>query len=214
MLARAPTGQQKDGAIGAADDQQEHNAGKKELQCGAGILLEDPDDRLQREMRVLGNAPGTLFHNLEHDGLEHTVGGGPREVGPQLDHQYVGHGGPGAKVDNRGSTGRQIDIAYLNHVIECEAARHHANDGAGGVIDFQCSPDDVGIASEVALPELVVENNYGAAAVLCVGWLEGAAEKRAHTKERPGIFGEIVAHDVFRQRGSGDLHVREAEAKH
>ena len=46
MLARATTGQQKDGAIGAADDQQEHNAGKKELQGGAGILLENPEDRL------------------------------------------------------------------------------------------------------------------------------------------------------------------------
>ena len=31
MPARAATRQQKNGAIGAADDQQEHNAGKKEL---------------------------------------------------------------------------------------------------------------------------------------------------------------------------------------
>src|SRR5215469_14217811 len=164
-------------------------------------------------MRVVGNAPGTLFLKLERDGFEHSVGGGARDVGPELDHQYVGHGG---KLNNRNrhSTGRQVDIAHLNHVIECEAAWHDTNDGVGGVIDFQSSLDNVGIAAEVALPESVVENNHGVAAVLCIGWLEVATEKRAHTKESPGIFGEIVAHDVFRQRAAGDLHLREGEAKH
>ena len=57
-------------------------------------------------------------------------------------------------------TGRQINIADAGDVIECEAARHHPDDGVGGVIDFQRSPDDVGIAAEVALPEAVVENNH------------------------------------------------------
>jgi hypothetical protein len=38
MPARAATRQQKDRAIGAADDQQEHNAGKKKCQCVAGAL--------------------------------------------------------------------------------------------------------------------------------------------------------------------------------
>ena len=83
----------------------------------------------------------------------------------------------------------------------------------GGVIDFQRSPDDVGIAAEVALPEAVVENNDGVAAVLCIGWLDVAAEKRAHTKESPGILCEVDAPDVFRQSAAGDLHVRVVEAK-
>ena len=214
MLARAATGQQKDGAIGAADDQQEHNAGKKELQGSAGILLENPDDRRQREMQVGENAPGTLFKFLEQNGLEHRVGGGTRDVGPELDHQYVGHGGPGGSADSRRSTGRQVDIAHPSHVIESEAAWHDTNDGVGGVIDFQCSLDNVGIAAEVALPELVVENNHGAAAVLRIGWLEVAAEKRAHTKESSGILCEVVAPYIFRQCAAGDLHVRGVEAEH
>src|SRR6185312_4509845 len=165
-------------------------------------------------MHVVGNVPGTLFEFLERDRLEHRVGGGARDVGPELEHQYVGHGGPGANVDNRGSTGRQVNIAYLNHVIKCEAARHHANDGVGSTIEFQRLPDNMGIAAEVALPELVIENNHGAAAVLCIGWLEVAAEKRADTKESPGILGEVVTLDIFRQCAASYLHVREAEAKH
>jgi hypothetical protein len=38
MLACAATGQQKDGAVGAADDQQEHNAGEKKRQGAASFL--------------------------------------------------------------------------------------------------------------------------------------------------------------------------------
>ena len=102
---------------------------------------------------------------------------------------------------------RQVNIADAEAVIECEAARHDPDDGVGGVIDFQRSPDDVGIAAEVALPEAVVENNDGVAAVLGIGWLDVAAEKRAHTKERSGILCEVGALDVFRQCSAGDLHV-------
>ena len=81
------------------------------------------------------------------------------------------------------------------------------------MIDFQRLPDDVGIAGEVALPKAVVENNDGAAAVLCIGWLDVATEKRAHTKESAGILCEVDAPDVFRQSAVGDLHVRVVEAK-
>jgi hypothetical protein len=89
MPARAATGQQKDGAIGAADDQQEHNPGKKKRKCAADILLESPDEGLQRKMPVVGKALGLLFRNLSHNGLERTVGGGRRDVGPELDPRYV-----------------------------------------------------------------------------------------------------------------------------
>ncbi len=81
------------------------------------------------------------------------------------------------------------------------------------MIDFQRSPDDVGIAAEVALPEAVVENNDGVAAVLCIGWLDVTAEKRAYAKESPGILREVDARDVFGQSAAGDLHVRVVEAK-
>ncbi len=75
------------------------------------------------------------------------------------------------------------------------------------MIDFQHSPDDVGIAAEVALPEAVVENNHGMAAVLRIGWLDVAAEKRAHTKESPCILCEVGARDLFRKGAAGDLNV-------
>ena len=81
------------------------------------------------------------------------------------------------------------------------------------MIDLQRSPDDVGIAAEVALPEAVVENNDGVAAVLCIGWLEVAAENRAHTKESSGILCEVDALDVFRQCSAGDLQPGVVEAK-
>ncbi len=74
------------------------------------------------------------------------------------------------------------------------------------MIDFQRLPDHVGIAAEVALPEAVVKDNNGVAAVLCIGWLEVAAEKRAHTKETPGVLCEVGARDLFRKRAAGDLH--------
>jgi hypothetical protein len=72
----------------------------------------------------------------------------------------------------------------------------------------------VGIAAEVALPEAVVENNDGVAAVLCIGWLDIATEKWAYSKESPGILCEVDARDVFRQCTAGDLHGPVVEAKH
>ncbi|MDQ1450698.1 MAG: hypothetical protein QOK38_564 [Acidobacteriaceae bacterium] len=72
---------------------------------------------------------------------------------------------------------------------------------------------DVGIAAEVALPEAVVENNDEGAAVLRIGWLDVATEKRAHTKESPGILCEVDGRNVFRQCADGDLRVRVVEAK-
>jgi hypothetical protein len=68
MPAGAATRQQKDGAIGAANDQQEHNAGKKKRQGVADILLKSPDDGLQRKMPVLGEGPGMLFRKLPRKG--------------------------------------------------------------------------------------------------------------------------------------------------
>ena len=81
MPARAATGQQKDGAIGAADDQQEHNACEKKRQGAASSLLVRHDDGLQREMPVIGKALGMLFRKLAHDGLERGVGGGKCNAG-------------------------------------------------------------------------------------------------------------------------------------
>src|SRR6185437_1984371 len=211
MPARAATGQKKDGAVGATDDQQEDNAGKKKRQSAAGTLLERHDDGLERQMPVAGKALGMLFRKLAHYGLNCGVGGGKRDVGPEFDPRYV------EPIRNVGKmlheTARQVDIAYLNHVIECETARHHANDGVRGMIDFQRSPEDVRIAAEVALPEAVVEDNNQVAAVLCIRWLDVAAEKRVHTKEASGILCDVGALNVFRQRASGDLHVREVEAE-
>jgi hypothetical protein len=102
-------------------------------------------------------------------------------VGPELDPRYV-------NADFRRQTERQVDIGNVGKIIECEAARHHANDGVGDLIDFQSLPDHVGIATEVALPEAVIENNNGVAAVFCIGWLDVAAEKGAHTKESPCVL--------------------------
>lgn len=61
VLAHAATGQQKDGTIGAADDEQEHNACEKKRQRAAGLLRERQDDGLQREMPVIGEARGMPF---------------------------------------------------------------------------------------------------------------------------------------------------------
>ena len=166
MLARAATGQQKDGAVGAADDEQEHNACEKKRQGGASFLLVRHDDGLEREMPVIGKSLRMLFRKLAHDGLERSVGGGKCDVRPELDPRYVCQVG---KVESRHETDRQVDIADAGGVIECETARHDPDDGVGGVIDFQRSPNDVGIAAEVALPEAVVENHDGVAAVLCIG---------------------------------------------
>ena len=85
MLARAAPGQQKDGAVGAADDEQEHNACEKKRQGAASFLLVRHDDGLQREMPVIGKALGMLFRKLAHDGLERSVGGGKCDVRPELD---------------------------------------------------------------------------------------------------------------------------------
>src|SRR5919108_583575 len=76
------------------------------------------------------------------------------------------------------------------------------------------APIDVGIAAEAALPEAVVENDDGVAAVLCIVWLDHPAEKGAHAKERVGILCEINARDVFRQPVVGDLQMPVSEAKH
>ena len=85
MLARAAPGQQKDGAVGAADDEQEHNACEKKRQGAASSLLVRHDDGLQREMPVIGKAIGMLFRKLAHDGLQRSVGGGQCDAGPELD---------------------------------------------------------------------------------------------------------------------------------
>jgi hypothetical protein len=75
------------------------------------------------------------------------------------------------------------------------------------VINFQVSPDDVGIAAEMALPEAVIKNSNRVAAALSIGGLDVAAEKRPHAKESPGIFREVDARDVFRQSSVSNLHV-------
>ena len=85
MPARTATGQQKDGAVGAADDEQEHNACEKKRQGAASFLLVRHDDGLQREMPVIGKAVGMQFRKLAHDGFERSVGGGKRNAGPELD---------------------------------------------------------------------------------------------------------------------------------
>ena len=211
MLARAATGQQKDGAVGAADDEQEHNACEKKRQGAASSLLVRHDDGLQREMPVIGKALGMLFRKLAHDGLERSVGGGKCDVRPELDPREIGELRNVGKTSHQSA--RQVDIADAQGVVECETARHDSDDAVRGVIDFQRLPDNVGIAAEVALPEAIVENNDGLAAVLCIGWLEVAAEKWPYSKESPGILCEVDAPDVFRQSAVGDLHVRAVEAK-
>jgi hypothetical protein len=82
------------------------------------------------------------------------------------------------------------------------------------MIDFQRSPEDVEIAAEMVLPEAVVKNNNGLATVVCVGRLDVAPKKRPHTKESPGVLGEIGAGDLFRRRAAGDLQPRGVETKH
>src|SRR5215472_12306779 len=162
-------------------------------------------------MPVIGKALGMLFRKLAHDGLDGSVGGGKCDVRPDFDPRYV------SQVGNLGETlhetARQVDITDAGGIIECEAARHDADDGVSGVNDFQRLPDDVGIAAEVALPEAVVENNDGVAAVLCIVWLDVAAEKRVYTKEAPGILCEVDSRDTFRQCAAGNLHLRVVEAK-
>src|SRR5690349_11572895 len=162
-------------------------------------------------MPVIGKALGMLFRKLAHDWLDGSVGGGKCDVRPELDPRYVGQ--VGNVGESLHETARQVDIANPGGVIECEAARHDADDGVAGVIDFQRLPDDVWIAAKVALPEAVVENNNGVAAVLRIVWLDVAAEKRAYTKEAPGILCDVNARDVFRQFATGDLHVRVVKAK-
>jgi hypothetical protein len=59
MLAGAAPGQQKDGAVGAADDQQEHNASEKKRQGACSFLLVRHDDGLQSE-NASDRAPDAL----------------------------------------------------------------------------------------------------------------------------------------------------------
>ena len=158
MLARASPGQQKDGAVGAADDEQKDDARQQKREGAAQVLLVRHDDGLQREMPVIGRALGILFLALQHDRLERRVGGDQCDVGPQLDPRQVGNGGT---VGNRPhETKRQVNIADAGDVIECEASRHDPDDGVRGMIHFQRLPDDVTITVEVALPKAVVENNH------------------------------------------------------
>src|SRR5271168_3606502 len=100
-------------------------------------------------MPFVGKTLGMLLRKLAHDRLERSVGGGQCNAGPELDPRCVG---PEGNVETRDETGRQVNIADAEAVIECEGARHDPNDGVGGVIDFEYSPDNVRISAEVALP--------------------------------------------------------------
>src|SRR6266700_1556575 len=163
-------------------------------------------------MHVIGKPPQLLFRNLEQDGLKHCTGSGKCDMGAELEPRQVLWNGNVRKMLHQG--GRKVDIRDVSHVIECEGARHHANDAVGSMIKLQRLPENVGIAAEVSLPEAVVENNHGEAAVLCIGWLDVAPEKRAHTKKSPGVLCEIGGRNVFGQRATGDLHVCGVEAEH
>ena len=61
MLARAPPGQQKDGAVGAADDEQKDDPRQQKREGAAQVLLVRHDDGLQREMRVIGRSSDCCF---------------------------------------------------------------------------------------------------------------------------------------------------------
>ena len=211
MLARAATGKQKDGAIGAANEEQEHNPCEKKHQRAPSSLLVRHDDGLQRETPVIGEAVGMQFRKLAHGGLQHSVSGGDCYAGPKLDPREVGALRKGARTSHQSA--RQVDITDAHTVVERKAARHDSDDGVRGMINLQRLPNNLGIAAEVALPKAIIENSDGLAAVLCIGWLEVAAEKWPYSEESPGIPCEVDAPDVFRQSAVGDLHVRVVEAK-
>src|SRR5690348_9947205 len=98
MLARPAAGQQKDRAVGATDDEQEHNAREQKREGAASRFLVRHDDGLQREMPVIGKALRMLLCKLAYDGLKRSVCGGKCDMGSELDPWYIGQEG---NVDSR-----------------------------------------------------------------------------------------------------------------
>src|ERR1700677_2365763 len=130
------------------------------------------------------NSRVRILH-LAHDGLERRVGSGHCDMRPQLDPGHVGGGGTVGNSPHE--TSRHVNIGDAGDVIECKAAWQASDDSERGGINLKRSPDDVWIAAEVTLPKAVVENCNRMAAVLCIGWVDVAPEKRAYHKETLGI---------------------------
>ncbi len=75
MLAGAAAREQKDGAVGATDDEEQQYAGEQKHESAAGVLLIRHDDGLELQMPLLGKVVGILLCELADDGVEFRIRG-------------------------------------------------------------------------------------------------------------------------------------------
>ena len=107
------------------------------------------DDAAQGDAEFFGEALGRLFGEVFEDGLEFCTG--------------LRGGDSGTKLQRAGKINvwilryvkREINFAFAPF----EAGRHDADDFISFVNELHFVADDVGVAAEIALPELVAEND-------------------------------------------------------
>src|SRR5689334_9889986 len=83
-------GEQKDGAVGAADDEQQQYTPEEKDEWTGGVLLKRHDDGLKLQMPLLGKVLRVFLRELANDGVELRIGGCGRDVRLQLDPRDVG----------------------------------------------------------------------------------------------------------------------------
>src|ERR1700678_3365571 len=90
MLARCPAGEQKDGAIDAANDEQKGDARQQQGQRAPCVLLKRRDNRLQLQVKLLRVALRKLLRELPDNSAQFNIGRGGADVWFQFDPWGVG----------------------------------------------------------------------------------------------------------------------------
>ena len=120
-----------------------------------------------------------------------------------------GPGGADAGIEDMilvlGNLLRHVNVG----VLPGEARGGNADDGVGLVDHLHGLAEHGAVAVEVALPELVAENDDGlrVLAVDGVRWLNEAAERGGNAEILKGVGAEVFGGNIFRQIGAGDGEV-------
>src|SRR4029077_8718 len=178
-----------DANVSAADQEERGDGAKQEIERwaeGPGVHL---NYAAQGDAEFFGETLGGLFREVFEDGLEFCAGLRGGDSGTKL--QCGGEINVGVLCDVK----RDIDFAFA----PLEAGRHDADDFVGFVNELHFAADDVGVAAEIALPELVAENydELGILARRSIGGNQPTAFEGGDAEMVGRVCGEVDRLNVF-----------------
>ena len=176
---RATSRHQQAGDVGAGDQQDQRRRAHQHQQRAAHISHHYLGEEFSMTV-VVALRPGVDFRQVAHNRVEIRSGGGERD--PWLQSPDT------ADRTMLPAAGRfALEPAQRKVIIrasQCPQRSRHAGNLVRFAVDRQGGSDDVRIAAELALPELMAQHDQRGRAGKVVLRAEEAAEERVHAVER------------------------------